>query len=69
MAVLNDQQKMDKLQSAFEMTCDQIQEQTEQMLDLVPRHDMERRKKILDLHRMKLQKAIDSLNSQLAKFE
>lgn len=68
MADLTDQQKMDKLKGAFEMTCDQIQEQTEQMLDLVPRFDNERRGKILDLHRMKLQEAIDSLNKQLAKF-
>ncbi len=60
--------QIDRLQGAFEMTCDQIQMQTERMLDLVPRHDIERRKKILDLHRAKLQKALNDLNNQLAKY-
>lgn len=68
MAVLTTDQQIDKLQEAFEMTCDQIQEQTEHMLDLVPKHDIERRRKILDLHRLKLQKALDDLNNQLAKY-
>jgi len=68
MAVLTTDQQIDKLQGAFEMTCDQIQMQTERMLDLVPRHDKPRRQKILDLHRLKLQKALEDLNNQLAKF-
>lgn len=68
MAALTTDQHIDMLQNAFEMTCDQIQMQTERMLDLVPKHDIDRRQKILDLHRLKLQKALDDLNNQLVKF-
>jgi hypothetical protein len=68
MADATKDKQIDRLQNAFEMTCDQIQMQTERMLDLVPRHDKQRRQKILDLHRAKLQKALNDLNNQLAKF-
>ena len=68
MPALTADQQIDQLQKTFDMTCDRIQEQTEHMLDLVPKHDKIRRGKILDLHRLKLQKALDGLHKQLAKF-
>jgi len=68
MPALTADQQINKLQKIFDMTCDRIQEQTERMLDLVPKHDIVRRGKILDLHRLKLQKALDDLNNQLAKY-
>ncbi|MFC1647607.1 hypothetical protein ACFL10_01275 [Patescibacteria group bacterium] len=68
MPALTADQQIDQLQKTFDMTCDRIQEQTDRMLDLVPKHDKVRRGRILDLHRLKLQKALDDLHKQLVKF-
>ena len=54
-----------KIEAAFEKECDRIQGHTERMLDMVPKHDTGRRGKILDLHKLKLQKALDTLNIKL----
>ena len=49
----------------FDRECDNIQAKTEQLLSRIPRHDRERRKKILDLHKLKLKKALELLHNDL----
>ncbi len=53
------------VQQKFESECDEIQRQTEKLLGMVPKNDQNRRKKILDLHKMKLKEALIKLNSNL----
>lgn len=55
----------DLIQQQFDAECDNIQEQTEKLLNMVPKHDVDRRKKILDLHKLKLKEALTKLDSDL----
>ena len=55
----------DVIQKQFEIKCDNIQKQTEKLLSLVPKHDTLRRKKILDLHKLKLKEALLQLDTDL----
>lgn len=65
---MNTQTKIDiyeMIQHQFEVECDNIQTQTEKLLDMVPKHDTERRRKILDLHKLKLKEALLKLDDDL----
>jgi len=53
------------IQQQFESECDVIQAKTEELLTAVPKHDLVRRKKILDLHKLKLREALLKLNHDL----
>lgn len=53
------------VQQQFEDECDNIQAQTEKLLSMVPKHDMKRRGKILDLHKLKLKEALIKLDTKL----
>jgi hypothetical protein len=55
----------DLIQQQFDGECDNIQLQTEKLLNLVPKHDLPRRKKILDLHKLKLKEALLKLDNDL----
>ncbi|MBD3156886.1 hypothetical protein GF369_03585 [Candidatus Peregrinibacteria bacterium] len=55
----------DMRKEQFDRECDNIQTKTEALLHMVPKHDRERRKKILDLHKLKLKKALQKLNNDL----
>jgi hypothetical protein len=65
MATMTFDGQIAKIEAAFEKECDKIQVHTERMLDMVPKHDTGRRGKILDLHKLKLQKALNALNVKL----
>lgn len=55
----------DMRKEQFDRECDHIQTKTEALLRMVPKHDRERRAKILDLHKLKLKKALQKLNNDL----
>jgi len=53
------------IQRQFEVKCDNIQVETEKFLRLVPKYDIKRRKKILELHKLKLKEALFNLDQKL----
>lgn len=53
------------IQQQFEVKCNNIQQQTEKLLKMVPEYDTKRRKKILDLHKLKLKDALIKLDADL----
>ncbi|MCD6109568.1 hypothetical protein J7J83_02315 [bacterium] len=55
----------DMIQQQFETKCDNIQSETDKLLNMVPKYDIKRRKKILDLHKLKLKEALFKLNENL----
>jgi hypothetical protein len=53
------------IQQQFQSECDCIQTKTEELLTVIPKHDLVRRKKILDLHKLKLREALLKLDHNL----
>lgn len=61
----NHEAQIIKIQKAFEEKCDSIQLETEKLLEMVAIDDKIKRTKILDRHKEKLKKALDTLHREL----